>query len=195
MSRVRARIARASLRLYPAAWRDRYGDELEGLVEEGGYRRGDLADLFKAGIRLRIAAHRSNPGGLLMLIDIAHRHPMAFALWALVLMLPTLAFVTLSVLGHELGVPGLADRVDPVIGAVTATPLFDLALVVAPAVSLLVALAPLLDLGWRGGDGGSVATIAVRIRPVNLLVAAVAAALGAALLAHAITESVLHAAR
>jgi nitrite reductase/ring-hydroxylating ferredoxin subunit len=47
-------LARAILRLYPAAWRDRYGDELEYLLGLRRVRAGDLADLLRGALDARL---------------------------------------------------------------------------------------------------------------------------------------------
>lgn len=47
-------LARAILRLYPAAWRDRYGDELEDLLAHRRVRAGDLADLLRGALDARM---------------------------------------------------------------------------------------------------------------------------------------------
>src|SRR6188474_75568 len=47
-------LARAILRLYPAAWRDRYRDELEDLLEQRPIRAGDLADLVRGALDARM---------------------------------------------------------------------------------------------------------------------------------------------
>lgn len=195
MSRLRREVARASLRLYPSAWRARYGDELALLVEESDPRGRDLVDLALVGIGLRVSSLRPGDGGFSMIIGPAHRHPTGFALGALALMLPTVAFVALSLLGHELGLAGIAERVDPVISAVTAPPVVDLALVMAPAVSLLLAVAPLVELGLGGAPGQRVATVGLQLRAGNLAVAALAVTVGALLVAHMLAEAVLHAGR
>lgn len=195
MSRLSARIARACLWLYPGAWRDRYGDELAALVEESDARGLDLVDLALVGIGLRLSSLRSADGGFSMIIGPASRHPTGFAIGALAVMLPTLSFVTLSLLGHELGITGIAERVDPVISAVTATRLVDVALVVAPAVSLALAIAPLVELRLDGVRGRRVATVGLQLRTGNLAVAAMAVTAGALLAWHLLVETVLHAGR
>jgi hypothetical protein len=195
MIRLMARMARASLRLYPHAWRARYGDELAALVEESQPRGRDLVDLALVGIGLRVSSLRTGHGGVSMIIGPAQRHPTAFAAGAMALMLPTTAFVVLSILGHELGLTGIAERIDPVITAVTASRFVDLALVAAPAVSLLLAVAPVVELGLGGTPGRRVVTLGLRLRTGNLVVAAIALTIGALLLSHVLVETVLHAAR
>lgn len=128
-----------------------------------------------------------------MLSDRAHRHPTAFAIVALILVLPTAAFVALSLLGHELGLPGLATSVDPVISAVTSWRPIDLALVTAPALSALIAVAPLLEIGRREAPGDGVLTLALHLRAANLAVAGLAIAVGIVLVGHAFAEAALHA--
>lgn len=195
MTRLSARMARASLRLYPSAWRARYGDELAALVEESEPRGMDLLDLALVGIGLRVSSLRTSDGGFSMIIGPAHRHPTAFAVGAMALMLPTVAFVALSLLGHELGLTGIAERVDPVISFVTAPRFVDLALVMAPAISLLLAVAPLLELGLRGAPGQRVVTVGLQLRGGNLVVAALAVTVGALLVGHMLAEMVVQAGR
>lgn len=47
------RLARLLIRLYPATWRQRYGDELEALMDDAGPSFASLADLTLGGIRAR----------------------------------------------------------------------------------------------------------------------------------------------
>ncbi|HKZ15292.1 MAG TPA: hypothetical protein VJL81_15755, partial [Solirubrobacterales bacterium] len=45
-----ARLARLALRLYPPAYRRRYGDEMEALLEDGGAGPGAVLDLLRGAI-------------------------------------------------------------------------------------------------------------------------------------------------
>ena len=47
-------LARAILRLYPAAWRERYRGELEDLLGQRRVRPADLADLFRGAVDARM---------------------------------------------------------------------------------------------------------------------------------------------
>jgi capsular polysaccharide biosynthesis protein len=49
------RIARWVIRLYPAAWRARYGDEMEALLADSGADAKTVADLLTGGIRMRFS--------------------------------------------------------------------------------------------------------------------------------------------
>ena len=48
-------MKRLLLRLYPAAWRRRYGDELDQLVEDVGLRPSVVLDLARNGLRERVS--------------------------------------------------------------------------------------------------------------------------------------------
>lgn len=48
-------IKRLLLRLYPRAWRDRYGVELRALLEETPARSGDTWDLLRSALAMRLA--------------------------------------------------------------------------------------------------------------------------------------------
>ena len=128
-----------------------------------------------------------------MRFEPAHRHPSAFAIVAFAIMAPTLAFVTLSLIGHELGVAAVANVVDPLLVAITRPRVVDVALVVAPAAAAVLALLPLLDVRLERGDEGQLVALRVRALPINLAVGAVAVLLGAVLVLHIVAEAVLEA--
>jgi hypothetical protein len=48
------RIPRALIRLYPANWRDRYGDEFEALLEDGPPNVFGLFDLLKGALKMQL---------------------------------------------------------------------------------------------------------------------------------------------
>ena len=185
MSRIARAVARALLSAYPQAWRDRYGDEVRDLIEEADAGIGDVADLAAGAIRQHVT------GGAPMSVEPARRHPFAFAMAALVVMLPTLAFVTLSLIGHELGVTAVASAIDPVIVAVTHTRAIDLALISAPLLSLALAALPLTDVRLESSDGGPTLALRVRALTANLIVAGIALLLGTVLIGHFVAESVV----
>lgn len=187
MSRLGRAAARAVIGLYPRSWRQRYAAELRDLVEVTDAGIGEVIDLAAGALGQHVN------GGSHMRFEPAHRHPSAFAIVAGLAMAPTLAFVTLSLIGHELGVSAVASVVDPMIATVTAPRIVDLALVVAPLVGLVLAALPLLDARLERGDGGRLLAVRVRALPANLAMAGVAVLLGAALVAHIAAESVVRA--
>lgn len=128
-----------------------------------------------------------------MRFEPAHRHPRTFAVVAAVVLLPTALVVAVSVLGHELGMSAVARVVDPFIASIDTYRPFDLALIVAPAVALLLAAIPLIDLRLERGSDGAALRVRVRAIGWNLAVAAMALAVGLLLVAHVVTESVLEA--
>jgi len=50
------RLAKWMMRLYPANWRARYGDELDALVSDAGADTRVVTDLLKGGIRMQFKA-------------------------------------------------------------------------------------------------------------------------------------------
>lgn len=56
LSPMRRRLVNAALKLYPRAWRDRYGEEFRGLLDEGPLTAGVLADMARAAIHERVAS-------------------------------------------------------------------------------------------------------------------------------------------
>jgi capsular polysaccharide biosynthesis protein len=49
------RLAKWIMRLYPARWRARYGDEVDALLADSGADARVVADLFQGGIRMRVS--------------------------------------------------------------------------------------------------------------------------------------------
>lgn len=185
MSRLGRAAARTVVRRFPAAWRVRYEAELLGLIDDSDSSLADAADLAAEAVRQHL------DGGTPMRFEPAQRHPRAFALLAGLLLLPTLAVVGLSLIGHELGVSAVARAVDPVISALASAPIVDLGLVVAPLVALALAIAPLLDIRVEPADPSPVLALRVRAVRANVVVAVLAVLVGIALLGHIVTESVL----
>ena len=185
MTRIGRTAARAAMRLHPRAWRDRYGLEMAGLIDDSDSSLADAADLARS------ALHAHATGGAPMRFEPAHRHPGPFALVAALLLLPTFLVVAVSYLGHELGFSAVADAVDPWIAQLDDVRILDLFLVAAPAIALIVAVLPLLDLRIERDEPGPALALRVRAIPANLAVGAVALLVGAALVAHIVVESVL----
>ena len=188
MSRLGRAAARAAVALYPRGWRRRYEGELRALLEDTDPGVADAVDVAAGAMR----EHAT--GGTPVRFGPAHRHPQGFATAAMAILAPTLALVTLSVIGHELGVSSVAAAVDPVIRTVTAPAIVDVALVLAPLAALALAALPLFAVRFGAGDGGRSLTLQIQALPLNLAVAGLAVLLGAALAAHMLVEAGLHSA-
>src|SRR5689334_471332 len=118
-------MTRVLLRLYPGAWRARYGDELVALVDDTGLTPRVAVDLARAGTKERARAARAALiGGTSMTFGPAWRHPTAWAVAGAIVVLPTLAFLILSALGTRAPV---ADDL------LNSQRYLDLALVLLPA--------------------------------------------------------------
>ncbi|HWB31888.1 MAG TPA: hypothetical protein VG714_01820 [Acidobacteriaceae bacterium] len=50
------RIAKLVSRMYPSAWRARYGEELEGLMEDKSLRAADIFDVFWSALKMRLTS-------------------------------------------------------------------------------------------------------------------------------------------
>lgn len=187
MSRIGRAAARVALRCYPSAWRERYADEVAALVDDADSGLRDAADLGRGAL----AQHLD--GGTPMRFEPAHRHPRSFAIAAAVVLLPTASIVAVSLLGHELGMSAVARVVDPFIASIDEYRVIDLALVVAPAVALLLAVLPLVDLRLERAAEGAALAVRVRAAGWNLVVAAIAIGVGLLLVGHIVTEAVLEA--
>ena len=185
MSRLARAAARVLLRTYPRSWRERYGAEVRELIEDADAGICDVVDLAAGAARQHII------GGAPMRFEPARRHPFAFAIAAIVLMTPTLIFLALSLIGHELGFTAVASFVDPIIVSVTKPRVVDLALVGAPLIALVLAALPMVDLRVESDPEGPTLTLRVRALTANVIVATMALLVGALLVGHIVAESVL----
>lgn len=190
------------LRLYPSAWRARYEAEVSDLLDELPTDRSLLLDLIRGAFVERArAVWRLTPattipaGGPPMLEHPLQRHPTSLALLALVLIAPTFLFVVVSLLAYQIEVPGLATAVEPALQAVTDPRWVDLFLLGAPFLAFLVAVVPLVGLGWGRTDGELQLTIRLRARALNLAVLMLCVLLGGLLIGHLVSEFLFEAVR
>jgi hypothetical protein len=185
-------MTRLLLRLFPAAWRTRYGDELLDLISDTGLTPRAVADIARAGLAERVRATRSALiGGASMTFGPAWRHPTAWAAAGAVILIPTLAFVALSMLTYQFGIGGLAIVTDPLNTWLNSQRVVDLALLLLPAAAALMAGVPLVRLGASRVDGASELSLSVRLRALNVVVVVVALAIGSLLVGHILFESVM----
>ena len=172
------------LRLYPRAWRERYGKELADLVDETGLSPTGAVDVTRGAINeWAIVARDALDGGQTMTLGPAYRHPRSWAIIAFALLAPTLLVITLSAL-HS----GLLDPVNPWLNGQR---LLDLVLVALPVIALLVAAAPLVRVELRSAADGREAVLGVRLKALNVLVGLLALSIGGLLIGHIVFESVL----
>lgn len=186
-------MIRILLRLYPPAWRERYGAELVELVSDTGLGPRVAVDLVRAAMReRRRSLGTAIAGGTTMALGPAWRHPNGWALAGLTILAPTLAFVIGSLLAYQLGVASVQGTMDAANAWLAAQPpIVDLLLVTAPGVALLAAVAPLLRVELRQADGGREAVVAVKLRALNVAIGLLALAVGGLLVWHIVAESVL----
>ena len=128
-----------------------------------------------------------------MTVGPAWRHPTGWAAFATLVLAPTAIFVFGSLLAYQLGVSAFASAMESASTWLQAQPRFvDLVLVVAPLAAALLALVPLLRVELRTVDGGGRELgVSLRLRWINLLVAALGVAVGGLLVWHIVWESVL----
>jgi len=189
------------LRLYPSAWRARYEAEVAELLDELPTDHWVLLDLIRGAFVERArAVWRRTPaspipaGGPPMLEHPLQRHPTSLALLALVLVAPTFLFVFVSLLAYQLEVPGLATAVEPVLGAFAGMRWVDVFLLGAPFLAFLVAVIPLVGIGWGRANGELHLTISLRARALNVVVLIVCVLLGGLLVAYLVGEFMVEAA-
>jgi hypothetical protein len=189
------------LRLYPPAWRARYEAEMVTLLDELPPDRRMAVDLFRGAFDERIlSAWRRLPeapvtaDGPPSEFRPFHRHPTTLAVIALLLVAPTATFVLLSFLAYELGLSGLRAVVEPALLALNeSTRLLNLALLAAPFVAFLVALAPLVGIGLSRAAEELRLTLSFRARTVNLVVIGLCVIVSGILAGHIVLETLLEA--
>lgn len=185
-------MTRLLLRLYPRAWRERYGAELSDLITDTGLSPVVAWDVARGAAREWTSAARTAvEGGATVVIGPAWRHPTLWAGVALLVLAPTAAMVVLSILAYQLGATGLVSTMEPITRWLNGQRLLDVVLVSAPAVAFLLAAAPLLRLELRKSDAGREAVLGVRLRAINVVIGLVALAIGGLLVGHILAETVL----
>jgi hypothetical protein len=185
VSRLGRAAARLALRLHPVAWQARYGTEMTGLIEESDSSLSDAGDLARSAVRQHLKGESP------MRFQPAYRHPGAFALIAALVVAPTAVVAGVSLLGHELGITAIATVADPFVAWIDTVRPLDLLLVGAPLLALLLAILPLLDVRVERADGAPAIALRIRAITANLVVGGMALLVGAVLVGHIVTESVL----
>jgi hypothetical protein len=173
----------------------RYEAEVSDLLSEVPSSPRAAADLirgaFREWVQLAVRPPLSIPqpvGGPPMLANPLQRHPNTLALLALLLVVPSLLFVVFSLLAYQVGVPGLAARMEPIVQAITAPLWVDPFLLLAPFVAFLFALLPLVRVGFTSEGPEGRMTIGVRARAFNLVVVVVCVLLGGLLAGYLMVE-------
>jgi hypothetical protein len=191
------------LRLYPTAWRRRYGEELSDLLDEMPSTPATTVDLLRGAANLhmrafldRVAPRLVSAGGPPMPTHPLQRHPTASALVAVLITGPTLIFVALSFLAYQLELPGMQAWLQPFMDGLAQAPrIVDLFLLAAPFLAFLIAALPLIGLRLERIDGELRVTVALRARALNLIVLLLCVAVGGFLVSHLVVEFLFEAPR
>jgi len=189
------------VRLYPAAWRHRYGDELTDLLEEVPSTPATTADLLRGAVVMqfralvgRLAPRLVSAGGPPMPTHPLQRHPTATALIAALIAAPTVIFIALSFLAYQLELPGMQAWLQPFMDGLARAPrIVDVFLLGAPFLAFLVAALPLIGLRMERVDGELRITLAMRARTLNLIVLAMCVLVGGFLASHLLVEFLFNA--
>ena len=185
-------MTRLITRLYPPAWRERYGAELSDLIDETGMTPRIAIDIARDAARQWTSQARLGlAGGGSMVIGPAWRHPQLWAAIAFIVLAPTALFVLLSILAYQLGAAWLVDLMDPVTRWMQSVRIVDLILVASPGIALLIAAAPLLRLEVHKRESGHEAVLGVRLKAANVIIGLLALLIGTLLVGHILAESVL----
>ena len=184
------------LRLYPSAWRRRYGDELSDLIDEMPATPATTLDLLRGAVTLhmralidRVAPRLVSAGGPPMPTHALQRHPTATALVAALIAAPTVIFVTVSFLAYQLELPGMQAWVQPFMDGLAQAPrIVDLFLLGAPFLAFVIAALPLIGLRLERVDGEMRITLALRAHTLNMIVLGICVVVGGFLASHLIVE-------
>ncbi|MBA3779279.1 MAG: hypothetical protein H0X16_08285 [Chloroflexi bacterium] len=182
------------IRLYPAAWRLRYGLEFEALLEQLPPAPGTILNVILGALHARMTAPPAQPmaasaeGGLML--DFRHRfpNPTPPGLAAALVLLPGALFLVLSLLKYSLGVAGPFDAAAPFYLA--GRPVEYLTFL-TPFVAFVLAVLPVLGIGFDRSGQSLRGTLVVDARPLNLAVALVSALVAAAFVGYLFLENVL----
>jgi hypothetical protein len=181
------------LRLYPAHWRERYGDELKELVADSGLGPSAVVDITRAAAveRQRTFA-MALEGGETMTLGPAWRHPTSWALVGALLMAPTVLLALVSGLAYSAGIDALVPLRQAALDLVATFPRFvDLILLLIPLLAAAIALIPLVRIGLAKTESGRELSVTVRLRWVNLVIGAIGILISGLLIWNVFAESVL----
>ncbi|MBA3688773.1 MAG: hypothetical protein H0W81_08100 [Chloroflexi bacterium] len=184
------------VRLYPSAWRRRYGEELIDLLEEVPATPATTVDLLRGAAVMqfralvdRVAPRLASAGGPPIPTHALQRHPTATALIAALITAPTIIFVVVSFLAYQVELPGMHAWLQPFMDGLARAPrIVDVFLLGAPFLAFLIAALPLIGLRMERVDGDLRITLAVRARTLNLIVLAVCVLVGGFLASHLLVE-------
>jgi hypothetical protein len=186
-------MTRLLLWLFPSAWRTRYGDELLDLVADTGLSPRVVIDIARAGIAERVRAVRGAiAGGVSMTFGPAWRHPTAWAVVGLIALLPIVFVLAVSLFPpYQIARAGLEDVANSLRSWLNTNRLADLIVLSLPAIAAFFAGVPLVRIGFTRIDGGSEASLSVRLRALNVVVVVAALGVGSVLVLHILFESVM----
>ena len=187
---------RPILRLYPSAWRRRYGEELSDLLDEMPSTPATTFDLLRGAVTQhmraltdRVAPRLVSAGGPPMPTHPLQRHPTAVALLAALIAAPTVLFVTVSFLAYQLELPGMQAWLQPFMDGLQQAPrIVDLFLLSAPFIAFALAALPLIGLRLERVEGELRMTVSLRARSLNLIVIGLCVVFGGFLVSHLIVE-------
>jgi hypothetical protein len=188
-------VIRRLLRLYPRRWRERYGDELEDLVAATGMSPGIVLDLIAGALGEQVRSRTlRTAGGPSMTSDRPGWGSTLLAVAGFLALVPTLLFMSFSVLLYNLEVP--IEAIRPVIEVAVSIAPVNVGFAVLPFVALAVAAAPLVRLSIGRGDARREVIARIGVRPMrsrlpNVFVAGLALAAILALLVYQVTENML----
>ena len=188
MSGLTRALARAVVRAYPASWRARYGGELDSLIAELRLRPRDLVDLVRGAARERVNA--ATTGGAPMPEPAAGWRARALAVLAVVVALPTLAFMLVNLLQYNLRL--LPEGSDWYFIRIGLAPEIAWLLPGLPLLALALAVVSMarFDLD-RSTEGGIVVSARYRPHRMATIAALFSAVVLAAVIAYGVSESLL----
>jgi hypothetical protein len=170
-------MSRWVLRLYPRRWRERYGDELDELLEEAGVDLATIWDLFRGALDAHLHRNQWSEGGTMA--DRPGRR-WSILIPAALLAFPTVFLIMLSVngFGNGLVFPRLTGFFgNPVIEGIT---------VAGPCLAFFWSVAASTRISFPRGSQGLVAS--VRMTRAHGLVLVASAAMIAVYLTYYVLE-------
>lgn len=123
-----------------------------------------------------------------MLFHPFSRHPTLLAGLAFIVVLPTLALLTVSFLAYGIGLAPVARAWETFLNTTYVSRFADLFLLTAPFIAFAVAIVPCLGIGLGRDNGEWRLTVAFRPRTWNLVVIGLCIVLGGFLAAHQVVE-------
>ena len=184
---------RALIRLYPAWWRRRYGDEYAALLAELPARPGLVIDVVRAAVDAHLSPPQPVSGGHMLDSQHGHRPPRGDRIAAIVALLALatpVSFLVLQLLPRSGPTPS-SSPTGPLLGldGFFQHPVGVALILLGPVAAFLAGAWATIGLRMQTDGSERVAVVAIRVRGMHLALMALSVALIGAFAVYLVAEN------